>query len=100
MPKEEDTGVIEIEVPMTKVVTVRLDYDLLQAIDRAWRALGYSNRSEFIRDALSHYLAYLAGGGSQKAAQVPNKVKAPLSRHGIGADLRERLKVLKPHVKR
>lgn len=100
MSRERDENIIEVEVPMTKVVTVKLDYDLLQVIDRLWKTLGYSNRSEFIRDALSYYLAYLTGEGSYEVATTPENVGVSFDHSGSGPSLKEKLRLMRPNVKR
>ncbi|RUM47354.1 MAG: hypothetical protein DSY37_02920 [Hyperthermus sp.] len=39
-----------------KVVSFKLDVSLIEEIDRVWSMLGYSSRSEFIRDAVIYYM--------------------------------------------
>lgn len=42
-----------------KVVSIKLDVDLINEIDRVWQKLGYSSRSEFIREAILYYLQHV-----------------------------------------
>lgn len=49
----------EFEIPVPppkKVVSVKLEVDLIEEMDRVWRALGYNNRSDFIREAILYYM--------------------------------------------
>ncbi len=38
-----------------KVVSIKLEVDIIREIDEVWRKLGYSSRSEFIREAILYY---------------------------------------------
>ncbi|MEZ0290700.1 MAG: ribbon-helix-helix domain-containing protein [Sulfolobales archaeon] len=44
----------------TRIVSIKIDKELLDEIDRIWRRLGYSSRSNFLRDALQVYLKILS----------------------------------------
>ncbi len=39
-----------------KVVSVKMEETLIYELDRLWRQLGYSSRSEFIREAIVYYM--------------------------------------------
>lgn len=39
-----------------KVVSIKLEYDIINEIDEVWRKLGYRSRSEFIREAILYYI--------------------------------------------
>ena len=39
-----------------KVVSVKMEETLIYELDRLWRSLGYSSRSEFIREAIVYYM--------------------------------------------
>ena len=50
-------NVFDIPVPPPKkVVSVKLEVDIIEEIDRIWRSLGYASRSEFIREAILYYM--------------------------------------------
>jgi metal-responsive CopG/Arc/MetJ family transcriptional regulator len=38
-----------------KVVSIKLEVDIIREIDEVWKKLGYSSRSEFIREAILYY---------------------------------------------
>lgn len=42
-----------------KILPLRLEADVADKTDEAWRAKGIKNRMEFFRRALGHYLAHL-----------------------------------------
>ncbi|MEM3831548.1 MAG: ribbon-helix-helix domain-containing protein [Sulfolobales archaeon] len=44
----------------TRVVTIKLDEELLQKIDITWQRLGYSSRSNFLKDAVQLYLRMIS----------------------------------------
>ena len=53
----ERSNIIDVPVPSPKkVVSVKLEVELVEEIDRVWRMLGYSSRSEFIREAILYYM--------------------------------------------
>ncbi len=57
----------EIEIivePPKKVVSFKLDVDIIEQIDRLWQSLGYRSRSEFLREAVLFYIQYLQRGGA------------------------------------
>ena len=39
-----------------KVITLKVDVTILEEMDRLWRELGYASRSQFIREAITHYM--------------------------------------------
>ncbi len=45
--------------PPKKVVSVKLDADLVDLVDKFWRMYGYRSRSEFIREAILFFIAHL-----------------------------------------
>ncbi len=52
---------IEIFVtPPSKVVSVKMDVELLNKIDEVCRRRGFPSRSEFIRQAVIFYIEYLS----------------------------------------
>lgn len=54
-------GVYEVEMNETLTISFKLEEELLKQIDEAVKSLGYSNRSELIRDAILEYISYLEG---------------------------------------
>ncbi|BES81354.1 hypothetical protein PABY_09210 [Pyrodictium abyssi] len=66
-----DTGnVFDVPVsPPKKVVSVKLEVDIIEEMDRIWRSLGYASRSEFIREAILYYMQVVMS--SQAVAKTP-----------------------------
>jgi metal-responsive CopG/Arc/MetJ family transcriptional regulator len=63
--------VFDIVIPSPKkVVSIKLEVDLLEEIDRLWRSLGYTSRSEFIREALIYYMQVVSNTSFESAQQV------------------------------
>src|SRR5690606_38968897 len=50
-----------------KILPLRLEADVADKMDEAWRAKGIKNRMEFFRGAIGHYLAHL---GARHAAAL------------------------------
>lgn len=50
-----------------KILPLRLEVDVADKMDEAWRAKGIRNRMEFFRGAIGHYLAHL---GARDAAAL------------------------------
>lgn len=51
---------IDVVLPPTKkVVSVKLDVDIIEELDKLWKKLGYNSRSEFIREAILFYMQYV-----------------------------------------
>lgn len=50
-----------------KILPLRLEADVVDKMDEAWRSRGIKNRMEFFRRALGHYLAHL---GAEDAAAL------------------------------
>lgn len=50
-----------------KILPLRLEADVADRMDEAWRAKGIKNRMEFFRGAIGHYLAHL---GARDAAAL------------------------------
>ncbi len=50
-----------------KILPLRLEADVADKMDEAWRAKGIKNRMEFLRGAIGHYLAHL---GARDAATL------------------------------
>lgn len=65
----------EIYVPMSKIVSVKIDYDVLRVVDRLWKSLKYHNRSDFVRDAIIRYtlgiLNSLKASDSESNSGIP-----------------------------
>ena len=51
--------VFELDLEGVRTVTFKLDDEILREIDEMTRKLGYSNRSELIRDAVEEYIQFL-----------------------------------------
>ncbi len=59
-----------IVTPPKKVVSVKLDVDIIEQMDKVWREYGYSSRSEFIREAILFYMMYLSQRKARKRAEA------------------------------
>ena len=57
-----------------KILPLRLEADVADKMDEAWRAKGIKNRMEFFRGAIGHYLAHL---GARDAAALFTNAGAP-----------------------
>ncbi len=54
---DRDAVVFEVRMtPPKKVVSIKLEVDLIAEIDRLWPKLGYRSRSDFIREAILYYM--------------------------------------------
>ncbi|BEP17644.1 hypothetical protein PYJP_09960 [Pyrofollis japonicus] len=63
--------VFDIVIPSPKkVVSIKLEVDLLEEIDRLWRSLGYTSRSEFIREALIYYMQVVSSISFESTQEV------------------------------
>lgn len=65
-----DGGIDVIIVPPKKVVSVKLDADLIAEIDRLWRKHGYQSRSDFIREAILCYIQLLSSREARGAGET------------------------------
>ncbi|WP_236698202.1 ribbon-helix-helix domain-containing protein [Pyrodictium occultum] len=65
----ETGNVFEVPVsPPKKVVSVKLEVDIIEEMDRLWRSLGYTSRSEFIREAILYYMQVVASSQTLKSS--------------------------------
>ena len=53
-----------------KILPLRLEAEVVERMDEAWRTRGIKNRMEFFRRALGHYLSHL--GADEAAALFTN----------------------------
>ena len=67
-------NVIEIDLGLTKVVSVKLDLATLKEIDEVYRSYDYRSRSEFIREALMVYMKLLKRFGREGVKKLVNGV--------------------------
>lgn len=56
---DEGTDYIELDIKSTKIVSVKLDADVVYEIDRMVKKHNFRNRSEVIREALDFYIELL-----------------------------------------
>jgi len=49
----------ELDLGEVKTISFKLEEDFLREIDEMTKILGYSNRSDLIRDAIIEYIQYL-----------------------------------------
>jgi len=73
---------IDVVLPPTKkVVSVKLDVDIIEELDKLWKKLGYNSRSEFIREAILFYMQYVQERLKVRKTENTNKLvqqKLPL----------------------
>jgi len=50
-----------------KILPLRMETEVVDKVDEAWRSRGIKNRMEFLRGALGHYLTHL---GAEEAAAL------------------------------
>ena len=60
--------------PPKKVVSVKLEVDIIEEMDRVWRSLGYASRSEFIREAILYYMQVVMSDRSIAKSTVAGMV--------------------------
>ncbi|ABM81092.1 ribbon-helix-helix domain-containing protein [Hyperthermus butylicus] len=66
-----DTQIIDVVVPSPKkVVSVKLEVEIIEELDRTWRALGYTSRSEFIREAILYYMQVVQARRAATSAAI------------------------------
>ena len=74
MVKEERSQFELIVTPPKKVVSVKLDVDTIELLDRIVSEYGYSSRSELIREAIYFYIAYLGWARRKGVSKVDEKL--------------------------
>ncbi|MEM1541080.1 MAG: ribbon-helix-helix domain-containing protein [Ignisphaera sp.] len=57
--KENTNQIIEIEIPLTRVISIKIDVETLNETDIIFRKKGFRSRSELIREALVTYIELL-----------------------------------------
>jgi len=65
-------NVIEIDLGLTKVVSVKVDMATLKEIDELYKSFEYRSRSEFIREALIMYMKLLKRFGREGVKKLVN----------------------------
>jgi len=68
--RERDGEPLEV-----KILPLRLEADVADKMDEAWRAKGIKNRMEFFRGAIGHYLAHLGARDAAALDATPVRVK-------------------------
>mgnify|MGYP001772514261 CR=1 FL=1 len=57
--KRLDESTFELELNEVKTISFKLDEEFLREIDEMVKVLGYTNRSDLIRDAIYEYIKEL-----------------------------------------
>lgn len=57
--KNNNYYVIEVEIPLTKVISIKIDAETLKETDTLCKRKGFKSRSELIREAISTYIELL-----------------------------------------
>jgi len=60
----------ELDLGEVKTISFKLEEDFLREIDEMTKILGYSNRSDLIRDAIIEYIQYLKGLEKEETRKV------------------------------
>lgn len=68
--KKNDDGSYEIELDETLTISFKIEEELLSKVDEAVKLLGYTNRSDLIRDAIREYINFL---NSQNSVMIGKK---------------------------
>jgi len=63
---DDERPIIEIDLTINRVLTVKVDYKLLDEIDMLWPRFGFKSRSDFIRTALQFYISLLKNSASER----------------------------------
>jgi len=62
--KKVGEGTYELELNSTVTISFKLEDELLGKVDDMVRRLGYTNRSDFIREAITEYIKYNKSKGT------------------------------------
>jgi metal-responsive CopG/Arc/MetJ family transcriptional regulator len=57
--KRLDESTFELELNEVKTISFKLDEEFLRELDEMVKVLGYTNRSDLIRDAIQEYIKEL-----------------------------------------
>jgi len=72
----EENSYIELDIRATKIVSVKLDVDVIYELDKMVRRHNFKSRSEFIREALSLYIKLLNIYGRKELKNIiENRLK-------------------------
>lgn len=61
-------NMFELDLGEVKTISFKLEEDFLREIDEMTKILGYSNRSDLIRDAIMEYIQYLKDGERENSS--------------------------------
>ncbi len=70
----KENNVIEINLGLTKVISIKLDEDMVRDIDIIYRKYNYRSRSELIREALFLYTELLKRYNRDEAKKKLQKI--------------------------
>uniref|UniRef100_A0A7C2VDN9 Ribbon-helix-helix protein, CopG family n=1 Tax=Ignisphaera aggregans TaxID=334771 RepID=A0A7C2VDN9_9CREN len=57
--RSNDYNIIELDVPLSKVISIKIDTETLKETDIIYRKRGFRSRSELIREAIAFYIELL-----------------------------------------
>ena len=60
----------ELDLGEVKTISFKLEEEFLKEIDEMTKILGYSSRSDLIRDAIIEYIQYLKGLEKEESRKV------------------------------
>ncbi len=73
---DERNDYIELNIRTTKIVSVKLDVDVVYELDKMIKKHNFKSRSEFIREALNLYIELLNMYGRKELKDIiKNKLK-------------------------
>lgn len=64
----------ELEIPLTKVISIKIDAEMLKETDFIYRKRGFKSRSEFIREAIVVYLEILKKYDRDEARKILSSI--------------------------
>lgn len=65
-----DDITFELDIGEVKTISFKLEEEFLRKIDEMAKLLGYTNRSDLIRDAIYSYLEYLSSTEEEEKKKV------------------------------
>ncbi|ADM27293.1 putative transcriptional regulator, CopG family [Ignisphaera aggregans DSM 17230] len=71
---KKENNVIEINLGLTRVISIKLDEDMVRDIDTIYRKYNYRSRSELIREALLLYTELLKRYSRDETIKILQKI--------------------------
>jgi len=71
---KRENNVIEINLGLTRVISIKLDEDMVRDIDTIYKKYNYRSRSELIREALLLYTELLKRYSRDETIKILQKI--------------------------